>query len=424
MSWGEIQGNNSGKTSSGGQDFTGPVTINTNSASDALNVVQTGSGFGLGVSGPVGFGVPVTKTADFTVANTENFLINNKSGAACTVTLPAVASFPGRILVIKNIQPQQVVSASANVIPLGGGAAGTAIITATVGVWVKLVGGSTHWEVMESGVSPVTRGTHTTMSALTPTAGTFFFVTDYGQHGLEYRFDGTNWRLRGQQQGVYLLPMSIDYVAPDTQATATANNLGNTQITAAAHLLTATPAVGASINVASWGGGAPVATPGLKKVLSVDDLNNYTIDVPYNVNNGTPTVNLKNVQVTLASFTIPPLLVDSRFRAWPQWGFTSSVNSKRVKILLGATELYNNNNNTSGVTLINHGFGFSNHNSKTSQRSFYAPGNGTGFGGGAGPVVATAAEDTALPLTIKFDVLPAFANEVIGLNGLDCYLVI
>lgn len=91
---------------------------------------------------------PVTKTADFAVADAENYLINNKSGSTCTVTLPAASSYTGRSIKIKTIQAQTVVSASSNVIPLAGGAAGTAILAATAGSWAELVSNGTNWEIM------------------------------------------------------------------------------------------------------------------------------------------------------------------------------------------------------------------------------------------------------------------------------------
>jgi hypothetical protein len=93
-------------------------------------------------------GTPVTKTADFTVATTENYLINNKAGATCTVTLPTASSFTGREITIKTVQAQTVVSASSNVVPLAGGAAGTAILAATAGKWAKLVSDGTNWIIM------------------------------------------------------------------------------------------------------------------------------------------------------------------------------------------------------------------------------------------------------------------------------------
>jgi len=91
---------------------------------------------------------PVTKTADFTLADAEDYLINNKSGSACVVTLPAAGSYTGRVVVIKTIQAQAVNSASSNVIPRAGGAAGTAIVSGTAGNWAELVSNGTNWEIM------------------------------------------------------------------------------------------------------------------------------------------------------------------------------------------------------------------------------------------------------------------------------------
>lgn len=102
------------------------------------------------VSSNLGRGVPVTKTADFTVALSENWLINNKSGSTCVVTLPTASSFPGREIMIKNIQTQLVNSASSNVVPLIGGAAGTAILPLEAGSWCTLVSDGTNWVIMQS----------------------------------------------------------------------------------------------------------------------------------------------------------------------------------------------------------------------------------------------------------------------------------
>jgi len=99
-------------------------------------------------AGSIGRGAPVTKTADFTVATTENWLINNKAAATCTVTLPTASSCTGREIMIKNLQAFTVVSASSNVVPLAGGAAGTAILAATAGKWATLVSDGTNWIIM------------------------------------------------------------------------------------------------------------------------------------------------------------------------------------------------------------------------------------------------------------------------------------
>ena len=90
-------------------------------------------------------GAPVTKTADFTVAASETWLINNKSGSSCTVTLPTASANSGRTLHFQNYQAQTLVSASSNVVPLAGGAATTAILAAVAGANATLVSDGTSW---------------------------------------------------------------------------------------------------------------------------------------------------------------------------------------------------------------------------------------------------------------------------------------
>jgi hypothetical protein len=102
------------------------------------------------LSGYLDRGAPVTKTDNFTVAATENWLIINK-GSSCTVTLPTASSFTGRELMIKNLAAFTVVSASSNVKPIGTNTAGTAILPATAGTWCTLVSDGTNWIVMQSG---------------------------------------------------------------------------------------------------------------------------------------------------------------------------------------------------------------------------------------------------------------------------------
>jgi hypothetical protein len=91
-----------------------------------------------------------TKTADFTLADDEGWIINNKSGSTCTATLPAASAWAGRVVTFKNLQAQTLVSASSNVVPIGTATPGTAILAATVGVWATLVSDGTNWVVMAS----------------------------------------------------------------------------------------------------------------------------------------------------------------------------------------------------------------------------------------------------------------------------------
>jgi len=90
-------------------------------------------------------GAPVTKTANFSVAAGETWLINNKSGSSCTVTLPTASTNTGRVLHFQNYQAQTLVSASSNVVPLAGGSATTAILEAVAGANATLVSDGTNW---------------------------------------------------------------------------------------------------------------------------------------------------------------------------------------------------------------------------------------------------------------------------------------
>ena len=88
---------------------------------------------------------PVVKTTDFSVSANEVWLINNKSGSSCVVTLPTAIANTGRVLYFQNYQNQTLVSASSNVIPLAGGAAGSAILEAVAGANATLVSNGTNW---------------------------------------------------------------------------------------------------------------------------------------------------------------------------------------------------------------------------------------------------------------------------------------
>jgi hypothetical protein len=93
---------------------------------------------------------PVTKTANFTVADGEAWIINNKSGSTCTVTLPTASAWVGRQLIFKNMQAQTLVSASSNVVPLDSTVAGTAILLGVIGNWATMVSDGTNWVIMQA----------------------------------------------------------------------------------------------------------------------------------------------------------------------------------------------------------------------------------------------------------------------------------
>ncbi len=103
----------------------------------------------LHVVGSFSRGAPVTKTSNFTLADTENWIICNGT-TSIAVTLPAASSQVGREITIKNIAAFTVVSASSNIVPINSGTAGTAILPATAGSWVTLVSNGTSWVIMQS----------------------------------------------------------------------------------------------------------------------------------------------------------------------------------------------------------------------------------------------------------------------------------
>ena len=92
----------------------------------------------------------ITVAVDFTLDNIAGWVINNKSGSTCTVTLPTASTSTGRAVTFKNLQLQTLVSASSNVVPLIGGAPGTAILPGLVGAWATLVSDGTNWVIMAS----------------------------------------------------------------------------------------------------------------------------------------------------------------------------------------------------------------------------------------------------------------------------------
>lgn len=119
-----------------------------NAAGNSLLANPTGTRH-LNAGGSFGRGIPVTKTANFTVGADENWISCVGTGTI-TVTLPDAAAYQGREIMIKNLAAFTVVSASSNVEPLNSGTPGTAILPATAGKWVTLVSNGTTW-VSEQG---------------------------------------------------------------------------------------------------------------------------------------------------------------------------------------------------------------------------------------------------------------------------------
>ena len=138
--------------------FAGTVATATTTPAITLTTTITGliKGNGTAISAATantdyqGVAAPVTKTADFTVANGDVWYINNKSGSTCVVTLPAASSWSGRTLTFKNMQAQLLNSASSNVVPLDSTTAGTSILLNVIGNWATMVSDGTNWVIMQA----------------------------------------------------------------------------------------------------------------------------------------------------------------------------------------------------------------------------------------------------------------------------------
>lgn len=147
----------------GGQGAVNGITLTGNVTSDG-DLTLGGTLGGIDLTSQVADVLPVanggtglsarpyvsTKTADFDLSDIEGWIINNKAGSTCTVTMSNASLWNGRVVVFKNLQAQTLVSASSNVVPIGSTTPGTAILPATVGAWATLVSDGTNWVVMQS----------------------------------------------------------------------------------------------------------------------------------------------------------------------------------------------------------------------------------------------------------------------------------
>jgi hypothetical protein len=121
------------------------LTKATLTAGTGIAITNGTGSISVATNGTVTTTAPVTKTADFNVASTDTWLINNKTGSTCTVTLPSPSANTGRVLYFINYQNQSLVSASSNVVSRAGGAAGTAILDNVAGNWATIVSDGTSW---------------------------------------------------------------------------------------------------------------------------------------------------------------------------------------------------------------------------------------------------------------------------------------
>jgi hypothetical protein len=102
---------------------------------------------GLVVVGSLSRGLVTETAAARTVMPTDSTIIANRAGTV-TLSLPWAGDHNGRLLQVRTVQAQAVVSAANNVVPLAGGAPGSAILTATAGKWATLQSDGANWQVI------------------------------------------------------------------------------------------------------------------------------------------------------------------------------------------------------------------------------------------------------------------------------------
>ena len=89
---------------------------------------------------------PVVAAIGIATLGAAAWIINAKAGSDCVVTLPAASA--GRSVTLKTTVGFAIVSAAADVVPLAGGAAGTAIVGSVAGQWATIVSDGTLWQIM------------------------------------------------------------------------------------------------------------------------------------------------------------------------------------------------------------------------------------------------------------------------------------
>jgi len=138
-----------------------PATLGNRGVSYAYETGQSNggitatSGYYRGLAGNVTYFAtpkPVTSLGNYTAAPEDTSIIFNYAGTATLTLRPATETgvYPqeGRWIYVKTITANTVISASSNIVPLAGGAAGTAILAATAGKWAMLQSDGTNWVIM------------------------------------------------------------------------------------------------------------------------------------------------------------------------------------------------------------------------------------------------------------------------------------
>ena len=95
-------------------------------------------------------GAPKTITYDnYTILNTDNWIICNNTSSSTTITLPTGTVYTGRELMITNYNTNSILSNSSNIIPLYSSIASSTILSGQG--WVTLVYDGSIWVIMQGG---------------------------------------------------------------------------------------------------------------------------------------------------------------------------------------------------------------------------------------------------------------------------------
>lgn len=137
----------------GSTNISGNLSVDTNVlkvavSTNCVGINKTSPTVALDVVGAISRGSPVTKTADFSIAPTENWIIVDNAGTPTTITFPAASDTPGREIFIKTIRAGAVESNIANIVPLNDDSHGFLILSAVAGKWATLVSDGTYWVIM------------------------------------------------------------------------------------------------------------------------------------------------------------------------------------------------------------------------------------------------------------------------------------
>jgi hypothetical protein len=137
---------------------TNTVAVSTNNV-ERLRINASGN-VGIGTTSPVnkldvngsfGRGAPVTKTANFTLADNENWIVIY-SGATVTITFPAASAWTGREIMLKNLSALVVNSSTSNIVSFLSTSPSNFIFSSGSVRCATLVSDGANWVVMQQGL--------------------------------------------------------------------------------------------------------------------------------------------------------------------------------------------------------------------------------------------------------------------------------